>query len=224
MRIFLLIFLVVFASLAYAQMENTSLDPAQVAQSLQQNLNAANQGQIQASEKISQLEKQNNALQQKITALSQQVNELAQAKNTHIQPLLPSRHQQAAIRQQQIGQFDIGVSIGLFVIAILMFIWLLWPYFTGKKTESKKTDAFAAKSTALPETAGATETTADNEEDEYDFLGSKEGIPARLDLARAYIEMGDTNVAETILQDIIAVDEAEYKHQAEQLLGKIQSI
>ncbi len=52
--------------------------------------------------------------------------------------------------------------------------------------------------------------------------GSGEGqADTRLDLARAYIDMGEPTMAETLLQEVIAQGTAEQKQEAQELLGKI---
>lgn len=61
----------------------------------------------------------------------------------------------------------------------------------------------------------------DLEENEYDFLGSEEGLPSKLDLARAYIEMNEFKEAEKTLNEIIASRNTEYTSKAKTLLKSI---
>tara|TARA_B100001248_G_scaffold242861_1_gene210706 strand:+ start:30 stop:335 length:306 start_codon:yes stop_codon:yes gene_type:complete len=61
----------------------------------------------------------------------------------------------------------------------------------------------------------------DLEQDEYDFLGSPDGIPSNLDLARAYIAMSQFNEAKTILKQIAQCHEASFQNEAKALLHEI---
>lgn len=66
-----------------------------------------------------------------------------------------------------------------------------------------------------------TEKLYDLEQDEYDFLGSADGIPSNIDLAHAYIAMGDTEKAKEILIQIAQVDNPKYSKQAQSILDEL---
>lgn len=57
--------------------------------------------------------------------------------------------------------------------------------------------------------------------EEYDFLGSQEGVGAKLDLARAYLAMEDYTAARDVLAEVAKQGDAEQREQASQLLSKI---
>lgn len=57
--------------------------------------------------------------------------------------------------------------------------------------------------------------------DEYDFMSSDEAIPAKLDLARAYMTMGDHLAAKGVLEEVLARGNAEQKAHAQNLITKI---
>ncbi|GEM_PF-4939061 len=61
----------------------------------------------------------------------------------------------------------------------------------------------------------------DDTRGEYDFMGSTEGIPAKLDLARAYIAMEDYNAARETLNEILEEGNEEHQQEARSLLNKI---
>ncbi|MBA2654015.1 MAG: hypothetical protein H0U71_02980 [Gammaproteobacteria bacterium] len=63
--------------------------------------------------------------------------------------------------------------------------------------------------------------TATARKDEYDYMGSKESIPSKLDLASAYIDMGDYSAAEVALKEVLAKGNEEQKKGARDLLGKM---
>lgn len=56
---------------------------------------------------------------------------------------------------------------------------------------------------------------------EYDFMNTHEAIPAKLDLARSYLAMGNKEDACDILRFIVHKGNAEQRSEAEQLLQKI---
>ena len=57
--------------------------------------------------------------------------------------------------------------------------------------------------------------------DEYDFMSTKQAIPAKLDLARAYVDMGDLVAAKAVLQEVIAVGNDAQISEANQLLAHL---
>ncbi len=61
-----------------------------------------------------------------------------------------------------------------------------------------------------------------NEEGEYDYIGSSEGIPARLDLARMYRDMGDIAQAELVLKSILAQGDEKQSQEANKLLAEFK--
>jgi pilus assembly protein FimV len=71
----------------------------------------------------------------------------------------------------------------------------------------------------------------DDDDDDKTFLVSKstdadeqsvdEEMSSQLDLAKAYIELGDTDNAKTILDEVIAQGSDDYRKQAEELIGQI---
>lgn len=63
---------------------------------------------------------------------------------------------------------------------------------------------------------------ADDTKTEYDFMGTREAIPAQLDLARSYIAMGDYIQAKTILKTIVDKGDKEQSLQATLLLDRMQ--
>lgn len=62
----------------------------------------------------------------------------------------------------------------------------------------------------------------EDEEDteaEYDFMGSSEGIPAKLDLAQAYIDMDDKLQARKVLNEIVKHGNKEQQERAREMLA-----
>ena len=61
----------------------------------------------------------------------------------------------------------------------------------------------------------------DDTESEYDFMGSAESIPAKLDLARAYVAMEDYVSAQAVLKHVFAEGNPQQKQEAQDLLNNM---
>ncbi len=60
------------------------------------------------------------------------------------------------------------------------------------------------------------------QDSDYDFMGSDESIPSKLDLARTYIDMGDIKDAKKFLQEVIELGNPEQQQEARDLLAQIK--
>jgi pilus assembly protein FimV len=58
---------------------------------------------------------------------------------------------------------------------------------------------------------------------ELDFLADADEAATKLDLARAYIDMGDTEGAKDILAEVVSEGNDEQRNEAKQLLKRIDS-
>ncbi len=63
---------------------------------------------------------------------------------------------------------------------------------------------------------------ADNEED-IDLLAGEDGLRMKLDLARAYVEMGDSQGAKDIISEVMSGGDEEQRAEAQQMLDSLQS-
>ncbi len=73
-------------------------------------------------------------------------------------------------------------------------------------------------------TASAVEPAADlglDDEDEFAFLGDTDENATKLDLARAYIDMGDSEGAKDILSEVVEEGSEQQQSEAKELLGKL---
>lgn len=82
--------------------------------------------------------------------------------------------------------------------------------------EVSATDADVAFAASDLEVSGATA-----DEDEFDFLSGADEAATKLDLARAYIDMGDTEGARDILDEVLAEGNDNQQQEARELLGRI---
>lgn len=154
--------------------------------------------------RLADLNQHNLALQDQIQQLQQRVNELnkdiVQLKKPSQFSLLLNKYIKY-IQNSRFAKVEFFPLI-IFAIAILLFITWLILYWRKK----------IAYQTIEP----------DDTESEYDFMDSKEGIPAKIDLARAYIDMGDKKSACKVLNEIIVKGNTKQQTEAKKLLIQIK--
>ena len=73
-----------------------------------------------------------------------------------------------------------------------------------------------ARNDAKPRTAGGEET-----DDAFEFLNEEDAATTKLDLARAYIDMGDEDGAREILTEVLQEGSNEQQQTANELLAKL---
>ena len=137
---------------------------------------------------------------QKIIGLSDEINQL---------------QQQADQFRQQIRQLQYTVY-GLAALVVLLALLSM----ARRPKKSAKTKTLGAPVKPTPD-SGKTIKIEDDTAGEYDFMGSSEGIPAKLDLARAYIAMEDFTAARETLAEILGEGSEEHRQEARSLLKKI---
>ena len=74
---------------------------------------------------------------------------------------------------------------------------------------------------AMPELAGATAPAGLEDEDDFDFLSGTDETATKLDLARAYIDMGDAEGARDILDEVVAEGSEAQQQEARELIAKL---
>ena len=79
----------------------------------------------------------------------------------------------------------------------------------------------AADMGADSEPAQAGQSTAEAEDDEFDFLEGTDESGTKLDLARAYVEMGDADGARDILEEVAREGSEEQQQEAQRLLNEL---
>jgi FimV-like protein len=147
-------------------------------------------------DQIAELQQQENLLLQQISNLQDKVNKLNQPSQftMWVDPYIK-------YLQQYLGETGFYLSLVGVAVILLFFIWWVWPWRKRyAKIEGEEWDI----------------------ESEYDFMGSQEGVPAKLDLARAYIDMDNKDEAQKILTEILKQGNAEQQSEAKDLLEKIQ--
>ena len=74
---------------------------------------------------------------------------------------------------------------------------------------------------AMPELAGASAPAGLEDEDDFDFLSGTDETATKLDLARAYIDMGDAEGARDILDEVVAEGSEAQQQEARELIAKL---
>ena len=79
----------------------------------------------------------------------------------------------------------------------------------------------------LPQlSTGSTTPTPDptvrEDQEEYDYIGSPEGIAAKIDLARAYRDMQDYQAARKVLAEVVRHGDAGQVEAAQELLNRLE--
>ncbi len=124
----------------------------------------------------------------------QKTNQQVQNINTQVQQVQTDTQQQG-----NIYRYILAAMIAVILLIIILLIILI-------KRCNKQ-----------PDIQKESEQDAD-----YDFMGSDESIPSKLDLARTYIDMGDTNDAKKYLQEVIELGNPEQQQEAKNLLTRIK--
>lgn len=186
----------------------TANDLAQQINDLGQN---ANLFQQQADQRLEALSTKNSQLQQEINKLDQAMTLLNQEMNTlnsklqtgqTISQVNPLGNNQQSFLQSMTSQS----AMRYWVIVLAVIVVLLLAMMTIPRNKRSKVPVDGA---------------ADDTKDEYDFMGSDEGIPAKLDLARAYLAMGDNDSARNVLAQVMLKGDESQKQSAVDLLKQI---
>lgn len=107
------------------------------------------------------------------------------------------------VKSQWLAPNSLRVASVAAILLVLIMLWVLW---------TPKRSAVVVEEEVESLDLG----------DEYDFMHSQEGIPARLDLARAYIGMDDHESAKEVLLAILQDNPgAAYQEQAQTMLHEL---
>jgi pilus assembly protein FimV len=135
--------------------------------------------------------------------------ELSDAEAPAEEALVENTEAEAATEEEP--EFDIAADLGIDLDA--------------EPEAETEDDVFDAALSDIP-TSDAEDLAADDimDEDldaELDFLADTDEAATKLDLARAYIDMGDKDGAKDILGEVVAEGNADQKKDAEELLSRI---
>jgi FimV-like protein len=152
----------------------------------------------QYQDRIADIEQHNLSVQKQLIALTQQIGVLHDQINKLKEP---SKNELFYVKlRDSFGGYGLYVITGIVVILLLLLL-LVCACAKTKKSEVE---------------------TNEDTESEYDFMGSSEGIPAKLDLARAYIDMDDKESARKILTEVSKKGDKKQQQEAQELLARIK--
>ncbi len=197
---------------------SATLLQAELVQLNQNNL----QFQQQTDERLIELATKNQQLQQQLHQLTEALGllnqELQRIKKMNgdfssIQnhPIASESARVSIIRtfanwlEQKIGSFGLNVTLTVAILVLFLIVWATWP--RGKKKTALLTASFDDPDT----------------KDEYDYMGSAESIPAKLNLARTYIAMEDFISARKVLGEVFELGNTNQREEADNLLKALPS-
>jgi len=176
-----------------------------------------------ADSHLKALKNENRSLHEKVKDLQIQLHELSRQVQeretaitepvTQVQQLLPQQSTISLTNQHRSTHAQhpfllVELAGGLITVGLLMIFWLYWQQ--SKQQRQAPLPVF-------PETFDDD----DEENSEYDFMNTEEALPAKLDLARAYIQMEDLDSAKSILHDILEHGDKPQQQEAQSLLDQI---
>lgn len=173
----------------------------------------------QMDTKIESLTTQNHELQTKL----QQFSQVLAAMNQEVIQVTSRQKNLAKTTpffSEQAMQYSLYAIIALLLTVIGLLI-LRQKRDRPAKSMTPKQAAFAQSMVAAGVVPMKPAALLDDTQDEYDFMGSKEAIPAKLDLARAYIAMEDYSSARKALQEVMKLGTEEQRLDALKLFEKI---
>lgn len=162
-------------------------------------------------EKDTQLEAKLSQLGQVLSMLSQEVNQMSGQIKTAETQLGSNNKSTQSLPVQSVNQTTMWMQYtqyGIFGLLVLIVILLLF----RRGGQAKVKHAQETEST-VPN--------ADDIKDEYDFMGSDEATPSKLDLARAYLAMEDYKAAKKVLDEVMKTGNEEQRTEARKMLTKI---
>lgn len=156
----------------------------------------------QYQQRIAEIEKQNSTTQTQLKALQTQLTSL-QSSVTQMQQK-PSGFMSSVTAYIQSAEKAYGtnaIKMLLIAVTILILLLIFISIIRRRKKLHKLQQDLDTKS-------------------EYDFMGSQEGVGAKLDLARAYIDMGDKQAAKAALEEVMQKGDEKQIAEAKTLMEK----
>jgi len=207
---------------------STPIDTRSV-QMLEAELTQINQNNLlfqqKVDERLIQLSNRDRLLEQQYRQLAQAINLLNQELITLKKTAAPLKEsaqapsdqntpsstfaEWAQLLENRLGPVGFKIAVPGIIILLLLLFWVIWPRNKKKKQKQANNGDTQEKGTV------------DDTEAEYDYMGSEEGIPAKLDLARTYIAMEDYNTARQVLAEVSQYGDHSNKLEAQAMLDEI---
>lgn len=120
-----------------------------------------------------------------------------------------------------------GIPLLIIVFGVLILNMVVWfAYISFKKEQAQKIknvmqNKSVERQAASDQPEPLSLAYAEESSGDYDVFATSEGIPIKLDLAQAYVNMGDIDNAKVILEDIIQQHRGKIVQSAQAMLKKI---
>ena len=189
-------------------------------QQTDQRIDILNQQDAVLTAKLANIGQILSVLTQEITQLGDQVKSAQQqlvvvGGDGKTLPLKSNTGTISDFTQQPATNKAIQYLLYVVVVLLLVLIFMLMPRRRGDKVVAEN---FVPKTRASIDVQDTNDT-----KDEYDFMGSKEAIPAKLALARAYLAMEDYKSAKKVLTQVVKVGDKDQKKEAQGMLDQIST-
>jgi FimV-like protein len=162
--------------------------------------------QSKTEDQINQLQSDNQKLSQQESSLAAQlamvqtkIDGAVQQVSQENQVSKPQAMDSVSTIEQNIGTIPFYIIVGIFILLVVIIILLL-----------------------LPKKKPAVELAKPDVKSDYDYLSTKEAIPAKLDLARSYIVMEDFEAAKKVLEEVQKEGDDKQKALAADLLKECE--
>ena len=196
-----------------APTENSILKKAQeleqaipiIRQQVADTIQSVNMQEQKINEQIANLQMQNVQLYDQINRLSQQLNESHRQIVNEAQQQITTSHKISLMK---------WAGIAFIFSFLLVLITLIVP-------QLKKQNLRSIQKQGEPVIKPVVEEEIENE---YDFMSSQEAVPVKIDLARAYLEMGENEAAREVLEAILAQGNEVQRAEAERLLSTVKTL
>lgn len=210
-----------------AIVDSSSQDQIQLVESQKQlarrvqDLSASNQAigaAIQSiDQSLTQLQQEINAIskQQALEQQQLQIQAQSQPKNN----LLPAIHF-SALFAAIIAETKTPMGLGV-IAAIVLGCALMVTRIIMRRADERAFSSGKTVRTAQEKMTRADALLDEDTKNEYDFMGTREAIPAKLDLARSYMAMNDHDQAYAILKTVMELGNENQRTEAQLLIQKI---
>jgi FimV-like protein len=167
-----------------------------------------------ATQQIQNLNQSNQAMSAAIQTIDQNVAQLQQEVNVMqtTQVSKTSHAKQGFLRAFDRQDFDGFITFGGAAVFLLLLGVMI-----GRMMRRQPTMAIANHLSSHR----VGDLLSDDTKSEYDFMGTKAAIPAKLDLARSYMAMNDHDQARAVLKTVMEKGNEEQRMVAEALLIKM---
>lgn len=161
------------------------------------------------------------ALDEELDALSddetESAEELADQLSSELDSLIAEEdvaEESESLAQELEEEFDLAADLGIDEKDLT----------ADSDTGSSDDEIFTAALADLPspeDVLAADEVTDEDMDAEFDFLADSDEIATKLDLARAYIDMGDQDGAKDILDEVLQEGDEQQRQDAEELISRL---